>query len=89
MADTKEPKRETRVQKNDILDPKVPDDALCTIGDLMKLLGFTRVTVWRWKKDGLLPKPLEFPNRNRHDALLWRVGDIRDWGRKAGLIKTL
>lgn len=73
---------------NRILDANVSDDLTCRIKDLQDLLGLTRLTVWKWQKTGRLPPPLAIPNRSSRDALLWRVGDIREWAEKVGLFKT-
>ena len=72
---------------NNILDPNVPDDAMCTTGDIMKFTGLTRLGVLRWRKMGRLPQPLDLPNMGTTTPRIWRVGDIRDWARKIGMLK--
>lgn len=72
---------------NVIFNPKVDDNSTCLIGDLMDLLNLGRVTIWKWSRNGKLPKPLDIPNRNRNDPLMWRVGDIRNWVLEVGLAK--
>lgn len=78
---------ERRRTFNDILDHNVPDDAVCTVGDIMKFTGLTHQGVLRWRRMGRIPQPLDLPNMGPTTPRLWRVGDIRDWARKIGLLK--
>lgn len=72
---------------NDILDHSVSDDAMCTVGDIMKFTGLTHAGVLRWRKMGRIPQPLDLPNMGPTIPRFWRVGDIRDWARKIGMLK--
>lgn len=53
---------ERRRTFNDILDHNVSDDAMCTVGDLVKFTGLTRQGVLRWRRMGRIPQPLDLPN---------------------------
>lgn len=36
---------------------------------------------------GRIPQPLDLPNMGPTSPRFWRVGDIRDWARKIGMLK--
>ncbi|MGR6034141.1 MAG: helix-turn-helix transcriptional regulator [Candidatus Nitrosoglobus sp.] len=41
---------------------------------LAKRLGISSTTLWRWKRDGILPTPIRIAQRP-----MWRVADIEAW----------
>jgi predicted DNA-binding transcriptional regulator AlpA len=48
--------------------------------DIMKMLGISRATVWRWVKNGTLPKPVKFGTRLN----VWKPEQIEDFVAKLG-----
>lgn len=75
---------------NDISNPSVRDDAFCNMLDVVDFISVSRVTVYSWVKRGLFPKPCDLPKAPRtRPCLLWRVGDIRDWARKVGMLRDI
>ncbi len=47
---------------------------------VLKLVPFSKSTLWRRVKDGTFPKPLKLSNR----VTVWRVEDIRQWIEQQG-----
>ncbi len=45
------------------------------INELSDLLGISKVTLWRWRKEGMLPVPILLGNR----VVAWREDDINAW----------
>ncbi len=61
----------------------LPDSALLRERELVTpagLLPFSRVTLWRYVRDGVFPPPIRFPGSR---MTCWRVGDVRAWLTKA------
>jgi predicted DNA-binding transcriptional regulator AlpA len=49
------------------------DDALVTQPQLKRLTGdVSDMTIWRWRRAGLIPQPTRIRGRN-----YWRAGDVR------------
>lgn len=42
---------------------------------LSKTLDISESTLWRWRKAGLIPKPMNLGPR----IVGWRIDDIQDW----------
>lgn len=43
--------------------------------DILALVGCSKATLWRWRRDGLFPPPVELgPN-----SLAWRREDVEAW----------
>ena len=42
---------------------------------LSKTLGISESTLWRWRKAGLIPEPINLGPR----IVGWRIDDIQDW----------
>lgn len=52
----------------------LPASAMLSAADLSDLLRVSLNTVWRWSKDGRIPRPIKIgPNSTR-----WRAGDVRE-----------
>jgi predicted DNA-binding transcriptional regulator AlpA len=52
---------------------QLPDSAQIKLALVCVLFGISKATVWRWSKDGRLPKPRKLsPGVTR-----WNVGEIR------------
>lgn len=52
-----------------------PIDQIISIADLCRLLGKTRITIWRWQKAGRLPSAIRLgPN-----SVGFRKSDIQHW----------
>ena len=43
--------------------------------EVCELIGRDRTTLYRWRKDGRFPKPIEDPG----GELMWRISAIEDW----------
>jgi prophage regulatory protein len=41
------------------------------------LTGLSRVTIWRWGKDGRFPKPVKLDGASAR--ISWRAGDLAAW----------
>lgn len=52
---------------------QLPDSAHVSQKTVQALLGCGSTSVWRWVKNGTLPKPNHFGRSVR-----WRVGDLRE-----------
>jgi prophage regulatory protein len=50
----------------------LPDSAIVRVTTVMELFGISAPTVWRWTKNGHLPKPVKVMGITG-----WRVGDLR------------
>ena len=50
------------------------------INDLVDFLGVSRSTLWRWRKDSIIPEPVRVGKR----VVLWRKADIEEWVIKTG-----
>jgi predicted DNA-binding transcriptional regulator AlpA len=48
--------------------------------DIMTMFGISRATVWRWVKNGTLPKPVKFGTRLN----VWKPEQIEDFVAKLG-----
>ena len=56
-------------------DESLVDESLITQSTLRQLAGgVSDMTIWRWRKAGLLPKPTTIRNRN-----YWRNKDVRSF----------
>lgn len=44
-------------------------------GDLSKALNISLTTLWRWRKMGLIPDPINLGPR----IVGWRIDDIQNW----------
>jgi predicted DNA-binding transcriptional regulator AlpA len=51
----------------------LPDSANVRLPVVVSLFGISRVTVWRWTKQGRLPTP----RRPSEGVTVWNVGDLR------------
>lgn len=51
------------------------DNKFIRINDLAKHLGVTKVTIWRWRKKGLLPPAITVSPR----VVGWRYETIEKW----------
>lgn len=51
--------------------------------ELARRLGVARSTVWRWVRDGLLPKPIHIGPQVRG----WRAREIDEWLNTRGGVK--
>ncbi|NEV64143.1 helix-turn-helix transcriptional regulator [Thiorhodococcus minor] len=50
------------------------DDALVTQPQLKRLTGdVSDMTIWRWRRAGIIPEPTSIRGRN-----YWRAGDVRE-----------
>ena len=48
---------------------------LLSVADLCRVLGVGRSTIWRWRRDGILPPPIELtPSTSR-----WPEDQIAEW----------
>ncbi|MBU6995848.1 helix-turn-helix transcriptional regulator [Ferrovum myxofaciens] len=52
---------------------ELPDSALIRLKALTQLCGISPATVWRWSKDGRLPKPRKVGS----SVTVWNAGEIR------------
>lgn len=48
---------------------------IISIIELSQLLSKSRVSLWRWERDGLLPKPIKVQGR----TIGWRSSVILEW----------
>lgn len=48
---------------------------IISIIELSQLLSKSRVSIWRWERDGILPKPIKVAGR----TLGWRESTILEW----------
>lgn len=43
--------------------------------DVLALLGVSKATLWRWRREGVFPHPIQLgPN-----TVGWRRGDVDEW----------
>ncbi|MGK2286544.1 helix-turn-helix transcriptional regulator [Pedomonas sp. V897] len=47
------------------------------LGEVLRLTGWSRTTLWRKTKTGQFPRPAW--GRKRGEAWYWRISDIRQW----------
>ena len=55
-----------------------PADNRLTIlrpADLIRILGVSRPTLWRWRRDNVLPEPIQLAS----NSVGWRAVDIDRW----------
>ena len=45
------------------------------IGDVMQAVGLSRVTIWRWVRDGKFPAPIRLGSRH----IGWRSEEVQAW----------
>ncbi len=69
MSTAKKPKHPFQVTVFD----KLPDSAWVRKHTVMALFGVSDTTVWRWSKEGRLPKPTQIGPR----TTAWKVGELR------------
>lgn len=58
-------------------------DPLLRRQDVLALLNVHRATLWRWRRDGVFPKPFKLPS----GSVRWSEADVLAWlasCRKAG-----
>ena len=48
--------------------------------ELSEALGISQTTLWRWRKNGDFPEPIQLGPR----VIAWRVKDINEWLTKVG-----
>jgi prophage regulatory protein len=48
---------------------------IISITELSQLLSKSRVSLWRWERDGVLPKPIKVQGR----TIGWRESAILEW----------
>lgn len=48
---------------------------IISIIELSQLLSKSRVSIWRWERDGILPKPIKVQGR----TIGWRESIILEW----------
>lgn len=54
----------------------LPDSALVRQKQILQLVPFSHVTLWRLCRDDKFPKPRKLKDVN---ATVWTVGDVRAW----------
>ncbi len=54
---------------------RLPDVALVRERELIQILPFSSVTLWRRVKTGEFPQPVRLPGR----ITCWRWGEVRGW----------
>jgi excisionase family DNA binding protein len=60
-------------------------DQLLTTNEVARLLRVSRVTLWEWRRKGLVPAPIKV-GLNR---LRWRAQDVRNYlNQSTGLLET-
>ena len=58
-----------------LADANIHDDAFVTTKQLAKFVGRSMATIWRWRQNGHLPRPVILPT----GQAVWRMSEIRDW----------
>lgn len=53
----------------------IQSNRIISITELSNLLSKSRVSLWRWERDGILPKPLKVQGR----TIGWRESVILEW----------
>lgn len=48
---------------------------IVSISELSQLLSKSRISLWRWQRDGILPKPIKVQGR----TIGWRESTILEW----------
>lgn len=82
-----EPKRPSRKSRNDVSQPADPandnrpgptewDDGIMRLKEVLPVVGLSRSTIYRLKKEGKFPKPCPLTGRG---AIGWYRSDIRTW----------
>lgn len=51
------------------------ENKIIRINELADTLGISKVTLWRWRKEGILPKPIQIGSR----VVAWREDTINEW----------
>lgn len=61
---------------NDVLRnfDELPNGAFIRLPVIMALFSVSRASVWRWVKNGTIPKPIKLASR----TCAWQVGEIRN-----------
>ena len=49
--------------------------SVVTIEDLVRITGKSRVSIWRWERDGSIPKAIKI----RGKTVGWKVEKIESW----------
>ena len=49
-------------------------DRLLNTRDLQKIIPVSQMTLWRWTRQKIFPKPISINNRN-----YWRWSDVQAW----------
>lgn len=48
---------------------------LYRVSDLIDSLGISETTIWRWRRSGYFPKPIQLGPR----LIAWKAEDIEEW----------
>ena len=63
--------RESFVEQDNASDPSWPRQRLLSVKDVALLLGCGTSTIWRWARNGVLPRPLRIAGVSR-----WKIEDV-------------
>ncbi len=61
-----------------------PKDRLLRIDEVVELVALSRVTIFRMRREGRFPEPLQIGPR----AIRWKLSDIEGWMQACGSAKT-
>ena len=49
------------------------------IGDITKMLGVSRSTIYKWVETDVFPKPVHFGNADKNSTVRWIQDEIEEW----------
>ena len=62
------------LHKGAIMDEQITSNRLLTLNQVQPQVQLSRVTIWRWEKEGKFPKHIKLGR-----SIRWRESDIQAW----------
>lgn len=58
-----------------LLEQALDTDSICRIGEVVRIVGCSRASIYSWMREGHFPKPRKLGPR----AVGWLASEIHDW----------
>ena len=54
-------------------------DKYIKVGEISKILGVSRSTIYKWVEEGSFPKPVHFGDATKNSTMRWVQSELEEW----------